>query len=159
MFVRVATHPARGFVLIVGLLVLLLMTLLALVVMMRTSTELMMAASEQYRRRASQAASAAIEDSIAQIGAVPPIRAASVMRGPSTLADGSFERFSSRTTYIGRDALVPGSSAGTFDALDYVIQGFGTSSRAAQDSQTQGLAVIVPTNGVSSFTRISGGLP
>ena len=154
MFVR-----DRGFVLIVGLLVLLLMTLLALVVMMRTSTELMMAASEQYRRRATQAASAAIEDAIAQIASVPAVRGASVMRGPSPLADDSLERFSSRTAYIGREALIPGSSEGLFDAIDYVIQGFGTSARSAQDAQTQGLAIVAPTNGVSSFTRISGGLP
>lgn len=149
----------RGVVLIVGLLLLLLMTLLALVVMLRTSTEVMMAASEQYRRRASQAASAAIEDGIAAIGLVPAIKAAPVSRGPSALADGSLERFSSRTQFIGREAIVPGSSIGAFGAADYLIEGIGTSARAAVDSQTQTISVISPTNGVSDFTRIAGGLP
>ena len=149
----------QGVVLIVGLLVLLLMTLLALVAMMRSSTELMIAASEQYRRRASQAGSAAIEDAIAKIGSVPAAPGTPVTRGPAPLAEGTLERLSSHSEYVGRETLVPGASIGAFGALDYIVRGFGTSARAAQDIETQGLVVIAPTNGVSSFTRIASGLP
>ena len=95
----------NGVALIAGLLVLLLMTLLALIVMVRTSTELMMAASEQYRRRASQSASAAIEDGIARIGSVPAFKGVAITRGPAALVDGSLERYTSTSTFLGTEEI------------------------------------------------------
>lgn len=138
----------RGAALVVGLVLLLILTLLAISGMNTATTELTMAGNEQYRANAFQAAETGIEQVIAR-GVFNTN--APVIDPQQTLASGTIDTTTLPRGITGNpsrygfgNALVLGSSSGTFTAAHFQVDSTGTAQRNARADHTQGLWILVP---------------
>ena len=134
-----------GAALVIALLLLMILAMLSVSGARTSVAELWMAGNEQFRQRASAAASAGIEQAIAQLTADQDGNAAT-------------EAFTTTVVRTGREAMLPGSSAGRLVAENYEITSTGVAPRNATEEQVQGVAVISASSGVQTFQRIGTGL-
>ena len=146
----------RGTTLIIVLLLLLILTMLMIASAGTATAELVMAGNEQYHKRASDAASAGIEQAISRIAASG---GANVSVPPIPFGSAATDTYATTTEYAGQEVSLPQSSVDKFVGSHYSITSTGTSLRGAVDVQTQGVLVIEPAAGASTFNRIGSGLP
>jgi type II secretory pathway component PulK len=149
----------QGAALVIALVLLAIVTLLATSGMRMSIAELWMAGNEQFHRKAVDAASAGIEASIARFRAQGVVTASPVDgSGAVAIGEPASDSYSVSARYTGREASLPGSSAGDFFGEHFEIESTGTSARGARDVQIQGLMVVSTSNGVANFSRIGAGL-
>jgi Tfp pilus assembly protein PilX len=136
----------RGSALIIAMILLFILSLLAVAGMSLSTAEMVMAGNEQFRRLASDAASAGIETAVARL--------------QSSTAEGevSSDTFTATVRHAGDESSLPESSAERFVGRHFEIESTGHSARRASDVQTQGVMVVTPSDGVSTFERIGAGL-
>lgn len=139
----------RGAALVVGLVLLLILTLLAVSGMNTATTELTMAGNEQYRANAFQAAETGIEQVVATgvfntNAPVPTLQ--QILANGGTIDTITRPRgiTGNPSRYGFANALVLGSSSGTFNAAHFQIDSTGTAQRNARADHTQGLWILVP---------------
>jgi Tfp pilus assembly protein PilX len=137
----------RGIALVVVLVLLAILTLLVIASAGTATAELTMAGNEQYRKLASDAASSGIERALVrvqQISSAPDVVA--LNEGAATIR------------YAREEAGLPQSSAEKLIGYHYVIDSVGNSLRGAVDEQSQGVLMLVPILGTSTFHRMESGL-
>jgi hypothetical protein len=148
----VRSRVQSGAVLIIALTLMVILTVLATAGMSMSSAEIAMAGNEQFRREAGEAASAGIEESIGAIARVAPVNGTLSGEG----AAGS--RYLATARYVGQSPVLPNFSAGRFIALHYEIESEGHAGRHAQDTQRQGVALVLPADDAQTFVQHGSGL-
>src|SRR6185503_5745169 len=136
----------RGSALVIALMLLFILSLLAVAGMSLSTAEIVMAGNEQFRRRASDAASSGIETAVARL------------RGSTAEGEVSSDAFIATVRRAGVETSLPQSSADKFVGQHFEIESTGHSARGASDVQTQGVLLITPSNGVTTYRQIDGGL-
>jgi hypothetical protein len=78
--------------------------------------------------------------------------------GPIEIGEPRIDTYTVSLRYTGREAPLPNASTEKFAGNHFEIESTGQSARNATDVQMQGLMVVTPTGGVSTFHRIGTGL-
>lgn len=152
-------EATRGAALVIALILLVILALLGTTGMNTAVAELVMAGNEQFHQNASDAAAAGIEAAVARLSATVPL-SGSVIADAATGATGTSatSQYAATIRYAGEESNIPRSSAGKFAGLHIEIESTGRSARNAIDVQTQGVLLVSPVNGVSTFVRRGTGL-
>jgi len=137
---------AQGSALVIALTLLFILSLLAVAGMSMSTAEMVMAGNEQFRRLASDAASAGIETAVVRLRSVP------------AEDELSSDAFTASVRHAGDETNLPQSSADKFVGQHFEIESTGHSARGAIDVQTQGVLLITPATGVTTYGQIADGL-
>jgi Tfp pilus assembly protein PilX len=145
MMKNIGAKQQRGAALVVGLLLLLVLTLLAISGMNTASLELVMAGNTQYGQNAFQAAEAGIERTLVS-GPFNP--GGGVVTPPTVIVQGANKFTVTITPQLGGapQPAMWGSTWDSFSTYHFEINSVGVSSRNAQATNRQGLAVIAPAD-------------
>jgi Tfp pilus assembly protein PilX len=143
---RSSERFARGSALVIAMMLLFILSLLAVTSMSMSTAEVVMAGNEQFRRLASDAASAGVETAVSHLRAAP------------VAGEVTSDVFIATVRHVGDESSLPQSSAGKFVGQHFEIESTGQSARGASDVQTQGVMVILPAGGVTTYGQIGDGL-
>jgi Tfp pilus assembly protein PilX len=139
-------RAVRGSALGIAMILLFILSLLAVAGMSLSTAEMVMAGNEQFRRLASDAASSGIETVVARL------------QGSTAEGEVSSDVFIATVRRAGVETSLPQSSADKFVGQHFEIESTGHSARGASDVQTQGVLLIMPSSGVTTYGRIDDGL-
>jgi len=138
------THRQSGAALVIGLVLLLVLTILAISGVNSASLEFFMAGNEQYRQNAFQAAETGIERSMVT-GTYNPAGAQQTIAGANTATDNYTATITPQMGGLPQPALW-GNSWNSFSTYHFEVLSLGVAVRNAQASNTQGVAVIAPSD-------------
>jgi type IV pilus assembly protein PilX len=141
-------HPSlrnqRGAALVVGLILLLVLTVLAISGVNSASLEFFMAGNEQFHQNAFQAAETGIERALA-VGTYNPGAAAQTINGNNTATDAYTATITPQLGGAPQPAIW-GNSWNSFSTYHFEVGSTGTATRNARSVNTQGVAVIAPSD-------------
>jgi type IV pilus assembly protein PilX len=145
MRTRSISMPAqRGAALVIGLILLLVLTVLAISGVNSASLEFFMAGNEQFHQNAFQAAETGIERALA-VGTYNPGAGPQDVNGSNTATDTYTARISPQLGGAPQPAIW-GNSWNSFSTYHFEIGSTGSSTRNARSVNTQGVAVIAPSD-------------
>jgi type IV pilus assembly protein PilX len=133
-----------GAALVIGLILLLVLTVLAISGVNSASLEFFMAGNEQFRQNAFQAAETGIERALA-VGTYNPGAAAQDVNGNNTATDTYAARITPQLGGAPQPAIW-GNSWNSFSTYHFEVVSSGSSTRNALSINTQGVAVIAPSD-------------
>lgn len=136
----------RGSALVIAMILLFILSLLAVAGMSLSTAEIVMAGNEQFRRLASDAASSGIEMAIAHL------------RSFTAEGEVSSDAFVATVRRAGVETSLPQSSVDKFMGEHFEIESTGHSARGASDVQTQGVLLVSPSSGVTTYGQMGDGL-
>ncbi len=136
----------QGSALVIAMMLLFILSLLAVTGMSMSTAEVVMAGNEQFRRLASDAASAGVETAVSRLRTAP------------VAGEVTSDAFIATVRHAGDEASLPQSSTEKFVGQHFEIESTGQSARGASDVQTQGVMVISPASGVTTYGQVGDGL-
>ncbi len=134
----------RGAALVVGLILLLVLTVLAISGVNSASLEFFMAGNEQFHQNAFQAAETGIERALA-VGTYNPGAGAQTINGINTATDAYTATITPQLGGAPQPAIW-GNSWNSFSTYHFEVGSIGTATRNARSVNTQGVAVIAPSD-------------
>lgn len=134
----------NGAALVIGLILLLVLTVLAISGVNSASLEFFMAGNEQFRQNAFQAAETGIERTLA-VGAYNPAAAPQTIAGANNATDNYTAQLTAQLGGAAQPAIW-GNSWNSFSTYHFQIDSTGTAVRNATAVNTQGVAVIAPSD-------------
>ena len=143
-------HPGfarrqNGAALVIGLILLLVLTILAISGVNSASLEFFMAGNEQYRQNAFQAAESGIERSMVLGNYNPGIVAGQTLLGQNGPTDSFTAQILPQMNGQPQPALW-GNSWNSFSTYHFEVRSTGAAARNASALNTQGVAVIAPSD-------------